>query len=218
QCCAFRAAKSFFNSIDPKRTLKYFACDLFQSAGLRCPIAGTFDLDHGQIGDGLYWRMHRDFLRVANMPSPKDSARQPTYLYEMIQRLGIEPGGDVVPRLSLAYMTAFHRYQTCPVKEACREWLDIMPRSVASAPNFCPNDDILFELRINQPGRASVAVDHHAYITDLERFVDEIDELLLHKANDDPLVGELKSRKVRLCDEIEWLRRKPSQQAYHIGS
>jgi len=123
-----------------------------------------------------------------------------------------------VPRLSLAYMTAFHRCQTCPVKEACREWLDSMPRSVASAPNFCPNDDILFELRINQPGHASVAVDHHAYIADLERFVDEIDELLLHKANDDPLVGELKSRKVRLCDEIKWLRRQPSQQACHIGS
>jgi len=152
------------------------------------------------------------------MPSPKDAARQPTYLYEMMQRLGVEPGEGVVPRLSLAYMTAFHRCQTCPVKEACREWLDSMPRSVASAPSFCPNDDILFELRINQPGRASVAVDHHAYIADLERFVDEIDELVLQKADDDPLVIELKSRKVRLCDEIEWLRRKPSQQACYISS
>jgi hypothetical protein len=110
---------------------------------------------------------------MANMPSPKDLARQPTYLYEMMQRLGIEPGEGVVPRLSMAYMTAFHRCQTC---------------------------------------------DHHAYIADLERFVDEIDELLLQKADDDPLVGELKSRKVRLCDEIEWLRRKPSQQACHIDS
>ena len=152
------------------------------------------------------------------MPSPKDLARQPTYLYEMMQRLGIEPGEGVVPRLSMAYMTAFHRCQTCPVKEACREWLDSIPQSVAAAPSFCPNDDILFELRINQPGHARVPVDHHAYIADLERFVDEIDELLLQKADDDPLVGELKSRKVRLCDEIEWLRRKPSQQVCHIDS
>jgi len=152
------------------------------------------------------------------MPSSKDSARQPIYLYEMMQRLGIEPGEGAVPRLSLAYMTAFRRCQTCPAKEACREWLDSMPRSMASAPNFCPNDDILFELRINQPGHASVAVVHHAYIADLERFVDEIDELLLHKADDDPLVDELKSRKVRLRDEIEWLRRKPSQRVCHISS
>jgi len=93
-----------------------------------------------------------------------------------------------------------------------------MPREVATAPSFCPNDDILFELRINRPGHASVAVDHHAYIADLERFVDEIDELLLKKADDDPLVGELKSRKMRLRDEIEWLRRKPSRQVCHIES
>ena len=76
-----------------------------------------------------------------------------------MQRLGIEPGAGVVPRLSLAHMTAFHRCQTCPAKKACREWLDSMPRSVANALSFCPNDDILFELRINHPGHASVAVD-----------------------------------------------------------
>jgi hypothetical protein len=152
------------------------------------------------------------------MPSPKESPRQQTYLYEMMQRLGLEPGEGVVPRLSMAYMTAFHRCQTCPAKEACREWLDSMPREVATAPSFCPNDDILFELRINRPSHASVAVDHHAYIADLERFVDEIDELLLKKADDDPLVGELKSRKMRLRDEIEWLRRKPSRQVCHIES
>lgn len=35
-------------------------------------------------------------------------------------------------------------------------------------------------------GHASVAVDHHAYIADLERFVDELDELLLQKADNDP--------------------------------
>jgi len=150
------------------------------------------------------------------MPSPKDSARQPTYVYEMMQRLGIEPGEDVVPRLSLAYMTAFHRCQTCPAKTACRQWLDCMPPSVVTAPSFCPNDDILFELRINQPGHAWVAVDHHACIADLERFVDEIDELLLEIVGDEPIVGELKSRRTRLCNEIEWLRRKPSQQACHI--
>ena len=152
------------------------------------------------------------------MVAPAGRVRQLTYISEMMQRLGIEPGACAVPRLSLTYMTAFHRRETCPVKEACREWLDSMPQSVASAPRFCPNDDILFELRINQPGHASIAVDHQAYIADLERFVDEIGGLLLQKADDVPLVGALKSRKMRLCDEIEWLRRKPSQQACHTDA
>ena len=150
------------------------------------------------------------------MPASKNSARQQTYLYEMMQRLGIEPGEGVVPRLSLAYMTAFHRCETCPAKEACREWLDSMPPSmVMAAPSFCPNDDVLFELRVNQPDGISIPVDHHAYISDLQCLVDEIDQLLAQKSDGDPLVGELRSRKVRLGDEIAWLRRKPSQQACH---
>jgi hypothetical protein len=80
------------------------------------------------------------------MPSLKKSERQPTFIYEMMQRLGIEPGEVMLPRLGLVYMTAFHRCQSCQVKEACRKWLDSMPCSVANAPNFCPCEDILFEL------------------------------------------------------------------------
>ena len=142
--------------------------------------------------------------------------RQPTYISEMMQRLGIDPGEGAIPRLSMIYTTAFHRCEACPAKRACREWLDSMPPSVATAPDFCPNADLLFELRVNQPGRASVMVEHHAYIADLERFEDEIDTLLAQKAADDPMIAELKSRKSRLRDEIEWLRRKPSQKACHV--
>ena len=80
------------------------------------------------------------------MPSLKKSERQPTFIYEMMRRLGIEPGEVMLPRLGLVYMTAFHRCQSCQVKEACRKWLDSMPCSVANAPNFCPSEDILFEL------------------------------------------------------------------------
>ena len=72
--------------------------------------------------------------------------RQPTFIYEMMQRLGIEPGEVMLPRLGLVYMTAFHRCQSCQVNEACRKWLDSMPCSVVNAPNFCPSEDILFEL------------------------------------------------------------------------
>jgi len=149
------------------------------------------------------------------MPFPKGSKRQPAYIYEMMQRLGIEPGESVIPRLSMAYLTAFNRCRACPAKEACREWLDSMPPSIVTAPNFCPNDDILFELRINQPGRTGVAVDHYGHIADLERFVNEINELILRKTDRDPLVDELKSHRAHLRDVIEWLRRKPSEHACH---
>ena len=66
------------------------------------------------------------------MPSLKKSERQPTFIYEMMQRLGIEPGEVMLPRLGLVYMTAFYRCQSCQVKDACRKWLDSMPCSVAT--------------------------------------------------------------------------------------
>jgi hypothetical protein len=77
--------------------------------------------------------------------------RQSSSICEMMERLGIEPGGGVVPRLSLSYMTAFHRCEACPSKLACRTWLDSVPASAAFAPRFCPNADIFFELQVGQP-------------------------------------------------------------------
>ena len=69
----------------------------------------------------------------------------------MVERLGIEPAGGVVPRLSLSYATAFHRCEVCSYKPACREWFDSMLRSVTFAPRFCSNADTLFELQVSQP-------------------------------------------------------------------
>ena len=73
--------------------------------------------------------------------------RQPTYICEMMEHLGLEPGAGVVPSLILSYITAFHRCEACPVKQACRTWLDSAPPKVTLAPGFCPNADILFELQ-----------------------------------------------------------------------
>jgi hypothetical protein len=70
----------------------------------------------------------------------------------MMQRLGIDPGAGVVPHLSVSYIAAFHRCETCPCKQACRDWLDSMPASVVLAPRFCPNIDIFLELQVDQPG------------------------------------------------------------------
>ena len=80
--------------------------------------------------------------------------RQPLYLYEMMNRLGIEPGGGVIPSLSLTYATALHHCEACQSAQACRDWLDGAPALAAFAPRFCPNSNILFELKVDQPGAA----------------------------------------------------------------
>jgi hypothetical protein len=73
-------------------------------------------------------------------------------LRELMTRLGIDPAGGVLARPALTYLTALHRCQSCPSKDACRAWLDSMPMSLALAPRFCPNADLLFELQFDQPG------------------------------------------------------------------
>jgi Family of unknown function (DUF6455) len=65
----------------------------------------------------------------------------------MMERLGIDPSGGVVPRLSLLYATASHRCESCPSKRGCGDWLDWAPESVSFAPPFCRNGDILAELQ-----------------------------------------------------------------------
>ncbi len=77
---------------------------------------------------------------------------QSIYMREMMEHLGIEPGGGTISRLGLSYAAAFHRCEACPSKQACREWLDRMPAAVAFAPRFCPNADIFFELLVDEPG------------------------------------------------------------------
>ena len=83
-------------------------------------------------------------------PTARKSA--PIYMREMMERLGIEPGGGAAPSLSLSYATAFHRCEACLSKQACREWLDRMPAAAALAPRFCPNADIFFALQVDEPG------------------------------------------------------------------
>ena len=73
---------------------------------------------------------------------------------EMMGRLGVDPSGGVVPRLSLLYATALHRCKTCPSTRACRDWLDSAPGSASLAPPFCLIGDILAELQFRQLKRA----------------------------------------------------------------
>ena len=83
------------------------------------------------------------------MPSPITHEQQPTYILEMMERLGIEPAAGVVTRLGLSYATAFHRCESCASKMACRAWIDKAPTSALLAPRFCPNSDIFFELKFD---------------------------------------------------------------------
>lgn len=73
-------------------------------------------------------------------------------IHEMMTRLGIEPGGGVLPALSLRYATAFRRCDSCVAKKACQKWLDHRPADLSLAPRFCVNADILFELQCDEPG------------------------------------------------------------------
>ncbi len=147
------------------------------------------------------------------MTTPVPRERQPIYLFEMMERLGIDPGAGMVSPLSLSYVTAFHRCEACPSKQTCRDWLDRMPRSVAIAPSFCPNLDILFEMQVDQPicnpTRSNIESENiiksHAYIGDLERLEAEIDEILICKPTDDPSIADLRRRKLHLRNKIERL-------------
>ena len=72
-------------------------------------------------------------------------------VYKMMERLGIDPGGGVVPRLSLLYATALDQCKSCPSARACRDWLESTAGSVRFfAPPFCPIDDVLSELQLRQ--------------------------------------------------------------------
>jgi Family of unknown function (DUF6455) len=71
-----------------------------------------------------------------------------TYPYRMMERLGIEPGGGVLPRLSLRYSTVVRGCKDCPATQACGAWLD-RAAPTGLPPRFCPNADILFELQLD---------------------------------------------------------------------
>ena len=79
-----------------------------------------------------------------------------THIYEMMARLGIEPGAGVLPQSSLRCATAVRRCEDCRSKKACQDWLDYAPAMVNFAPDFCINADILFDLQYDQPGPRGV--------------------------------------------------------------
>ena len=78
------------------------------------------------------------------LPATKD---RPVYVFKMMERMGIEAGGGVVPSLGLLYATASHRCESCLWTRTCRDWLDHAPATMSFAPPFCRNNDVLSELQ-----------------------------------------------------------------------
>jgi len=80
------------------------------------------------------------------------SHKQPAFMLEMMEHLGINPGTRISAQWSLSYMTALHRCRDCKQTRECRAWLDNTPAAVTLPPRFCSNADIFFEMQVDQPG------------------------------------------------------------------
>ena len=78
--------------------------------------------------------------------------RRTPVLFEMMQRLGVDPARRSIAQSELTFLTALHQCQGCRSKEQCRHFLDSAPMSFAFAPAFCPNKDLLFEMQFDQGG------------------------------------------------------------------
>jgi uncharacterized protein DUF6455 len=117
-------------------------CDL----GLRFWQSGSDERSRRTVAIVIITGVRRREIMTALAPEYS------THIYEMMARLGIEPGAGVLPQLSLRYATALRRCENCRSKKACQDWLDYAPAMVNFAPDFCMNADILFELQSDQAG------------------------------------------------------------------
>ena len=70
----------------------------------------------------------------------------PTLLSQMLDCLGVDLGGSVVPRLGSVLISAFYACQSCDAAESCRDWLAHLSADHATPPDFCINQDILAEV------------------------------------------------------------------------
>lgn len=96
------------------------------------------------------------------------------YISAMMERLGIEPDGVVVPPLSLRYATAFRLCQSCPSTRVFREWLERTPLRASLPPRFCPNSDIRGRgsmSSMNEASKSRTRVDENSRATTLMKAI-----------------------------------------------
>ncbi len=89
-----------------------------------------------------------------------DRCNRPTKVYKMMQRLGLETAGSVLPQLGLIYASAVRTCHQCEQSDACREWFKVAPTTLQLAPTFCPNRDLLCQLAFDQPSAWSTKIVH----------------------------------------------------------
>jgi hypothetical protein len=77
----------------------------------------------------------------------------------MLERLGIDECGGVIPRFGLMYASAVRSCQKCTSAHACTKWIDVAS-SNSIAPDFCPIADIFFELVLEGPSVPPAAATH----------------------------------------------------------
>jgi Family of unknown function (DUF6455) len=70
-------------------------------------------------------------------------------VYEIMDRLGIDVGGGAIARFGLLFSCAVRSCQQCRYGAECREWLKSAPNVLDTAPEFCPNADIVFQLQFD---------------------------------------------------------------------
>ena len=70
----------------------------------------------------------------------------PMLLSQMLDCLGVDLGGSVVPRLGSVLISVFYACQSCDAAESCSDWLAHPSADHATPPKFCINQDILAEV------------------------------------------------------------------------
>jgi uncharacterized protein DUF6455 len=76
---------------------------------------------------------------------------KPINLYALSERLGIERGWGVLPRLALTHACAVRNCRGCDHAEACREWLSSASDTLTLPPSDCPNAGLLLEIAYDRP-------------------------------------------------------------------
>src|ERR1700726_4339590 len=93
-------------------------------------------------------------MTEAAMAPPASGKRQPSYLRERMERPGIEPGGGVVPRLSLTYATALHRCEAWRSRSPLAERHGATSYVPIAAGHLRRSDDAAVARRLTAPIRS----------------------------------------------------------------
>jgi hypothetical protein len=76
----------------------------------------------------------------------------PPELLMLCEKQGIDPSVAIDPRTELIFAIASRNCAKCPAKDKCRQVLCRPVVALSSVAPFCPNIDLLVDLRCRQAG------------------------------------------------------------------